>query len=137
MLRKGYLKEMIQVLSDPRYGSNLSQVDATVKKHEAISADILARTERFEDLSAMAAELVRERYHGAEAVSRAEAAVLQRWRELLQLLQRHRSALAALAHLMLLLREADAVAHELADIKVVLLGSFKVGVGREFSISIF
>jgi spectrin beta len=34
---------MIQVLSDPRYGSNLAQVDATVKKHEAISADIHAR----------------------------------------------------------------------------------------------
>lgn len=43
VLRKGYLEEMIQVLSDPRYGSNLSQVEATVKKHEAISADILAR----------------------------------------------------------------------------------------------
>lgn len=43
MLREGYLKEMIQVLSDPRYGSSLAQVDATVKKHEAISADILAR----------------------------------------------------------------------------------------------
>lgn len=34
---------MIGVLSDPRYGSNLTQVDATVKKHEAISADIMAR----------------------------------------------------------------------------------------------
>lgn len=45
VLRKGYLKEMIQVLSDPRYGSNLAQVDATVKKHEAISADILARSD--------------------------------------------------------------------------------------------
>ena len=43
VLREGYLKEMIQVLSDPRYGSNLTQVEATVKKHEAISADILAR----------------------------------------------------------------------------------------------
>lgn len=45
-MREGYLKEMIQVLSDPRYGSNLSQVEATVKKHEAISADILARVSR-------------------------------------------------------------------------------------------
>jgi spectrin beta len=43
VLREGYLKEMIQVLSDPRYGNNLTQVDATIKKHEAISADILAR----------------------------------------------------------------------------------------------
>ncbi|XP_037299211.1 spectrin alpha chain, non-erythrocytic 1 isoform X2 [Manduca sexta] len=117
VLRKGYLKEMIQVLSDPRYGSNLAQVDATVKKHEAISADILARTERFEDLSAMAAELVREGYHGAEAVSRTEQAVLQRWRELLELLERHRASLARLAKLMALLREADAVRHTLGDMK--------------------
>lgn len=43
VLREGYLKEMIQVLSDPRYGSNLSQVDATVKKHEAIKVDIMTR----------------------------------------------------------------------------------------------
>jgi len=40
---EGYLKEMIQVLSDPCYGNSLTQVDATIKKHEAISADILAR----------------------------------------------------------------------------------------------
>lgn len=46
VVREGYLKEMIQVLSDPRYGSNLSQVEATVKKHEAISADILARVSK-------------------------------------------------------------------------------------------
>ncbi|XP_075989206.1 spectrin beta chain, non-erythrocytic 5 kst [Anticarsia gemmatalis] len=117
VLRKGYLKEMIQVLSDPRYGSNLAQVDATVKKHEAISADILARTERFEDLSAMAAELVRENYHGAETVSRTEQAVLARWNELLELLERHRSSLGKLAHLMALLREADAVGHTLEEMK--------------------
>jgi spectrin beta len=66
----------------------------------------------------MAAELVREQYHGAEAVSRTEQAVLARWRELLQLLERHRAALAALAHLTALLREADAVANTLVDMKV-------------------
>ncbi|XP_063371372.1 spectrin beta chain [Cydia amplana] len=119
VLRKGYLKEMIQVLSDPRYGSNLAQVDATVKKHEAISADILARTERFEDLSAMAAELVREKYHGADGVARTEQAVLARWQELLALLARHRASLAALARLMSLLRECDTVRGTLADMQAV------------------
>jgi len=64
VLREGYLKEMIQVLSDPRYGNSLTQVDATIKKHEAISADILAREERFHDLTNMSDELVRENYHG-------------------------------------------------------------------------
>ncbi|KAH6925476.1 hypothetical protein HPB50_005725 [Hyalomma asiaticum] len=62
-VREGYLREMVQVLSDPRYGSNLSQVEATVKKHEAISADILAREERFQNLTKMADQLEAENYH--------------------------------------------------------------------------
>jgi len=42
LLREGYLKEMIQVLSVPYYGNSLTQVDATIKNHEAVSIDILA-----------------------------------------------------------------------------------------------
>ena len=41
VLCESYLNEMIQVLSNPRYSSNLNQVGASVKKHEAISANIL------------------------------------------------------------------------------------------------
>ncbi|XP_063994705.1 spectrin beta chain, non-erythrocytic 5 isoform X3 [Diachasmimorpha longicaudata] len=107
VLREGYLKEMIQVLSDPRYGSNLAQVDATVKKHEAISADILAREERFHDLTNMSEELVRENYHGLERVRSREQEVLERWRGLLALLDHHKSNLAALCSLMSLMREID------------------------------
>lgn len=66
----------------------------------------------------MAAELVRENYHGAETVSRTEQAVLARWKELLELLERHRSSLGKLAHLMALLREADAVGNTLEEMKV-------------------
>lgn len=68
----------------------------------------------------MAAELVRENYHGAEAVSRTEQAVLSRWNELLELLERHRSSLGKLAHLMALLREAETVGHTLSEMKVSL-----------------
>ncbi|XP_031782461.2 spectrin beta chain, non-erythrocytic 1 isoform X3 [Nasonia vitripennis] len=107
VLREGYLKEMIQVLSDPRYGSNLAQVDATVKKHEAISADILAREERFHDLTNMSEELVRENYHGLERVQAREQQVLQRWRDLLGLLDRHKANLSALCSLMSLMREIE------------------------------
>ena len=57
VLREGYLNEMIAVLSDPRYGSNLQQVGASVNKHEAISADILVRQERLRDLKATVALL--------------------------------------------------------------------------------
>ena len=53
LLREGYLNEMIAVQSNSRYGSNLQHVGASVKKHEAISTDILSRQERFKDLKAM------------------------------------------------------------------------------------
>ncbi|XP_039289552.1 LOW QUALITY PROTEIN: spectrin alpha chain, non-erythrocytic 1-like [Nilaparvata lugens] len=118
VLREGYLKEMIQVLSDPRYGSNLAQVDATVKKHEAISADILAREERFHDLTNMSEELVRENYRGKERVVRREAEVMQRWKQLLELLDRHRVSLASLCTLMSLLREADTILATIKDLEV-------------------
>ncbi|XP_066999614.1 spectrin beta chain, non-erythrocytic 5 isoform X3 [Anabrus simplex] len=123
VLREGYLKEMIQVLSDPRYGSNLTQVDATVKKHEAIGADILAREERFHDLTNMSEELVRENYHGKERVQNREAEVLERWHELLELLDKHKTNLIMLCSLMALLREIDTVMSTIAELQ----GNFQSG----------
>jgi len=64
VLRVGYLNEMIAVLSDPRYGSNLQQVWASVKKHEAISADILGR---------------QERYWREQEIKDREKAIMERW----------------------------------------------------------
>ncbi|KAK2588759.1 hypothetical protein KPH14_001641 [Odynerus spinipes] len=118
VLREGYLKEMIQVLTDPRYGSNLAQVDATVKKHEAISADILAREERFHDLTNMSEELVRENYHGLERVRVREQEVLQRWKELLALLDHHKSNLVALSSLMSLMREIDTTLASIKELQI-------------------
>ncbi|XP_076180871.1 spectrin beta chain, non-erythrocytic 5 kst isoform X3 [Ptiloglossa arizonensis] len=118
VLREGYLKEMIQVLTDPRYGSNLAQVDATVKKHEAISADILAREERFHDLTNMSEELVRENYHGLERVRTREQEVLQRWKELLALLDHHKSNLVALSSLMSLMREIDTTLASIQELQL-------------------
>ncbi|XP_034944641.1 LOW QUALITY PROTEIN: spectrin beta chain, non-erythrocytic 5 [Chelonus insularis] len=126
VLREGYLKEMIQVLSDPRYGSNLTQVDATVKKHEAISADILAREERFHDLTNMSEELVRENYHGLERVRSRSQEVLQRWKQLLTLLDYHKANLAALCSLMSLMREIDTT---LASIRELQLNFQSTDVG--------
>lgn len=109
---------MIQVLSDPRYGSNIAQVDATVKKHEAISADILAREERFHDLTNMSEELVRENYHGTERVKNREAEVLQRWSELLDLLDKHKNNLALLCTLMSIFREIETTMGTIEELQI-------------------
>lgn len=117
VLREGYLKEMIQVLSDPRYGANLRQVDATVKKHEAISADILARVERFNDLTAMASELEMENYHGKDRVKKRETEVIIKWNELLELLENHKNNLSHMSGLMNLLREVDTTEATIRDLQ--------------------
>ncbi|XP_066955513.1 spectrin beta chain, non-erythrocytic 5 isoform X7 [Macrobrachium rosenbergii] len=118
VLRKGYLEEMIQVLSDPRYGSVLSQVEATVKKHEAISADILARQERFEDLTKMADELDAENYHGKDAIRKKEKDILKKWSDLLDLLNKHKVHLQNCCVLMGIMREVDAITVSIKELQV-------------------
>lgn len=93
VLREGYLNEMIQVLSDPRYGSNLNQVLASVKKHEAISADILSRKDRFLDLKSMCVQLEKENYHAKLEITAREKQIMERWQELLDLLKIHKDKL--------------------------------------------
>lgn len=117
VLREGYLKEMIQVLSDPRYGSNLAQVDATVKKHEAISADILAREERFHDLTQMSEELVKENYRNSERVKARETEVLGKWHNLLELLEKHKGNLTRMGNVIALLREMDTTLASIQQLK--------------------
>ncbi|RZC41345.1 spectrin alpha chain, non-erythrocytic 1, partial [Asbolus verrucosus] len=120
VLREGYLKEMIQVLSDPRYGSNLAQVDATVKKHEAISADILAREERVHDLTQMCTELVKEKYRNSDRVVKREAEIRQQWDELLALLEKHKLNLNRMGNIMALLREIDTTLASMQQLKADL-----------------
>lgn len=117
ILREGYLKEMIQVLSDPRYGSNLAQVDATVKKHEAISADILAREERIHDLTHMAKELIRENYRNSERVEAREAEIIDQWELLKSLLEKHKINLTRMGTIMSLLREIDTALNSIDQLK--------------------
>jgi spectrin beta len=72
----------------------------------------------------MSDELVRENYHSKERVTRREEEVLQRWRELLQLLDKHKTNLTMLCGLMAMLREIDTVMATIADLHVGTLELF-------------
>lgn len=74
--------------------------------------------ERFNDLTNMCEELVREKYHGCERVQGKEKEVMQRWRDLLQLLDKHRVNLGMLCTLMSLLREIDTVMSTITELEV-------------------
>ena len=116
VLREGYLNEMIQVLSDPRYGSNLNQVGASVKKHEAISADILARKERFLDLKAMSAALKDDNYHAHGQIGEREEQIMTRWQQLLDLLKVHKDKLERYCTVINLQREIETLSIAIATL---------------------
>ncbi|XP_060523506.1 spectrin alpha chain, non-erythrocytic 1 isoform X2 [Cylas formicarius] len=123
ILRESYLKEMIQVLSDPRYGSNLAQVDATVRKHEAISADILAREGRIHDLTQMCEDLVREKYRNSERVRRRERDIIAQWEELIGLLDKHKTNLTRMGAVMAILREIETTLSSVEQLRIDLSSS--------------
>lgn len=66
----------------------------------------------------MAEELMAENYHGSARVKRREAEVLQRWKELLALLGKHKTNLTQLGALMTLLRECETVMTSIAELQV-------------------
>ena len=43
LLRDSWLNDMTTVLSDQNFGNNTTQVEAALKKHEAIATDIESR----------------------------------------------------------------------------------------------
>lgn len=66
----------------------------------------------------MCEELVRETYHGCERVQAKEREVMQRWQDLLKLLDKHRVNLNMLCTLMSMLREIDTVMTTIKDLEV-------------------
>jgi spectrin beta len=89
------------------YGSNLQQVGASVKKHEAISDDILVRQKRFRDLKAMSSPLQQERYWREQEIRDREKAIMERWDQLLELLGVHKNKLERYCTIITLQREID------------------------------
>ncbi|CDW52048.1 protein sma d; protein sma c; protein sma b [Trichuris trichiura] len=119
-LRESWLHEMTLILQDFEFGRTVSQVEANVKKHEAISADILPRENRFQGLKSMANELARENYHNRAVVRAREQNIWEKWLGLLKVLDSRRAALISLNKLMNILRDVDALSQEFEQIEASL-----------------
>lgn len=115
-IRKSYAKDMIDVLSDSNYGNNIVQVEATIKKHEAISADILTRGERINSLTLMVNELKNENYSHIDDIEQQFEEIKQLWDKLLSLLEMHRKNLQLASDFMRNKQEIEAIANELVDL---------------------
>ena len=116
-LRNSYLDEMIQVLSDPRYGANLYNVMASLKKHEAISADIQSRNDRFKEIEKLMAQLERENYHDKATVQKQGAELLIKWKQLMDLLEEHQTKLELDNNMLRFSRDLDTVHTSVNDLK--------------------
>ncbi|EJD74610.1 beta chain spectrin [Loa loa] len=112
-LRDAWLREMSSVLQDFDLGRNIAQVEASLKKQQAIAADILPRESRFKSLSFMAAELSKENYHDSDKIRIRERELLDKWSQLLAALESRRRALLSLSDLMSLLRDIDTLSLEI------------------------
>ena len=108
-LRNSYLDEMIQVLSDPRYGANLFNVEASLKKHEAISADILSREDRFKEIEKSMNHLDKENYHKKAPILKLGADLLKKWTHLMSLLDQHQQKLEVGNQMLSHLRDLETV----------------------------
>uniref|UniRef100_A0A0N5AM27 Spectrin beta chain n=1 Tax=Syphacia muris TaxID=451379 RepID=A0A0N5AM27_9BILA len=135
-LRETWLREMYGVLQDFEFGKTAAQVEAALKKQQAIAADILPRVfnlwlfsvlscnisvtsgfstleVRFKTLTSMAAELKKENYHDADRIRTHEREIWDKWTQLLTALEARRVALMSLNDLMELLRDIDALTSEM------------------------
>ena len=67
-LRESWLSDMSQVLSELNKGQDVHAVDAALKRHEAISADIQAGEARIQVVRDIVRELAHEKFHDVETL---------------------------------------------------------------------
>ena len=88
-----YIDKMSLVLDYPTYGTNLNQVEASLKKHEAISSDIWSRKTRLDSLTTIADYLENEDYHDKDNIIKLHRSVQNGWEKLINLAKLQRQKL--------------------------------------------
>ncbi|GAB1601116.1 spectrin beta chain, non-erythrocytic 1-like isoform X2 [Argonauta hians] len=116
-IRESWLVDMNEVISEEIMNTNATEADAVLKKHEAISAEILAGTDRFKRVNELAEELIRENYNDHQTVKKRNDAITKNWQELLNTLDKRKIELNALENGIIYLREVEGIADELKECK--------------------
>ncbi|XP_073741230.1 spectrin beta chain, non-erythrocytic 4 isoform X2 [Callorhinus ursinus] len=78
-MRESWLNENQRLVSQDNFGYELPAVEAAMKKHEAIEADIAAYEERVQGVAELAQALAAEGYHDARRVAAQRDSVLRQW----------------------------------------------------------
>ncbi|KAE9418301.1 hypothetical protein Angca_009245, partial [Angiostrongylus cantonensis] len=119
-LRESWIRNVQIVLEEMDHGRTAAEVEKSLKKQQAIANDILAREGRFKLLTSMCTDLCNERYHESDKIRARERDIIERWTQLLSLLEQRRKSLMSLNDLMTLLRDIDTLASELKHLEPVV-----------------
>ncbi|PVD25646.1 hypothetical protein C0Q70_13305 [Pomacea canaliculata] len=121
-IRESWLNDMEQILEENMVCNNAAQTEAAVKKHEAISAEILARKDRFRALNNLASELVQGNFRAKEKVKQKDEEIMARWKQLLDKLEGRKTTLAGYNSLMGMFREIESIQEELREVQGKVAG---------------
>ncbi|KAM8921263.1 spectrin beta chain, non-erythrocytic 5 [Pelodytes ibericus] len=126
-LRGTYLQEMRRVIDRQDFRpTDITQVAAATKKLEAIEADVLPREQRFRSLAEIANTLDKEDYVKKADILKRQQDLSKGWRDLMDLVRRHKDFLGGKMNVMVLLRDVDSVADEIKAMQE-LVGSKDFG----------
>ena len=117
-IRESWLSDMSLILDEKLVCTNAAQTEASIKKHEAISAEILARKDRFRALNSLAKELVQGSYHAKDAVNKKDQDIMMKWKKLLDKLEDRKNTLSGFNSLMTIFRETESIQEELKEAEV-------------------
>eukprot|EP00076_Gallus_gallus_P036427 XP_025001965.1 spectrin beta chain, non-erythrocytic 4-like isoform X2 [Gallus gallus] len=92
-MRETWLNENQRLVSQDNFGYDLPAVEAAMKKHEAIEADVSSYRERIQAVAELALEVEAENYYDAKRVAAQRDNVLRQWGLLNQLLRARRARL--------------------------------------------
>uniref|UniRef100_A0A8C4TAI1 Spectrin, beta, non-erythrocytic 5 n=1 Tax=Erpetoichthys calabaricus TaxID=27687 RepID=A0A8C4TAI1_ERPCA len=118
-LREAYLNETCKLLQQQDFKDfdNLQEAEAASRKLEGFITDVHARDQRFKALKNMGAVIEKENYHSKFKISQRQEEIELRWKELLQVLQRHRETLHKIVKTLVLLRDIDVVKADLIELQ--------------------
>ncbi|XP_048348815.1 spectrin beta chain, non-erythrocytic 4 isoform X2 [Sphaerodactylus townsendi] len=92
-MRETWLNENQRLVSQDNFGYDLPAVEAAMKKHEAIEADISSYQERIQVVVELAQELESEGYYDSRRISAQKANILRQWGLLVELVSARRARL--------------------------------------------
>ncbi|TRY84982.1 hypothetical protein DNTS_028857 [Danionella cerebrum] len=118
-LRESYLEDTLQLIHQQDLGGvqRLEEAETAARRLEALGADVLAHEQRFLALSEMASAIEKENYHSKVQVIRKKVNIMNRWKDLQQLLQQQRDTIGEAADTFAVLRDIELISLELRELQ--------------------